>query len=107
MGIISGGEGKYRIWLKVERLGDGMVCILGGGERSHVGGVVVKEPGKEAKVIGVDGHYDDRVLLPIAEAASRKYNMTVAALGGVHVDNATKAEIDILVANCMELAKCI
>ncbi|MFH0816105.1 MAG: hypothetical protein V1934_04750 [Methanobacteriota archaeon] len=105
--MITSGEGRYRVWLKVERLDDGMVCILGGGERSHVGGVVVKEPGKEAVALSLEGHYDEQVLRPIAEAVSRKYNMTVAALGGVHVDDATKEEIDILVANCRELAKCI
>lgn len=105
--MISAGDGKYRVWLKIERLDDGMVCILGGGERSHVGGVVVKEPGKAARVLSVEGHFDDQVLLPIADAASRKYNMVVTALGGVHIDKATKKEIELLVANCMELAKCI
>jgi hypothetical protein len=33
--------------------------------------------------------------------------MPAAALGGVHVDDATEEEIGILVANCRELAKCI
>jgi hypothetical protein len=105
--MISAGEGRYRVWLKIEKLDDGIVCILGGGERSHVGGVVVKEPGKDAKVLAIEGHFDDQVLKPIAEAASRKYNMTVTALGGVHIDKATKEEIERLVANCRELAKCI
>ena len=101
------GEGKYRVWLKIEKLDDGVVCILGGGERSHVGGLVVAEPGKKPFVHRREGHYDDLVLLPIAESACARFNKTVTAVGGVHVDNATKAEIDILVANCMELAKCI
>jgi hypothetical protein len=29
----------------------------------------------------------------------------VVAVGGVHVDNATKKEIDLLVENCKKLAK--
>jgi hypothetical protein len=105
--MITFGEGKYVVWLKVERLDDGVVCILGGGERSHVGGVVVKEPGKEAVALAMEGHYDVQVLAPIAEAACRKYNMPAAALGGVHVEDATREEIETLVGNCKELAKCI
>ena len=106
-GVLEAGKGKYRVWLKIEKLDAGVVCILGGGERSHVGGCVIAEPGKKPKVLDVEGHYDVQVLLPIAEAACRKYNMPAAALGGVHIDKATESEIQILVANCEELAKCI
>ena len=105
--MITFGEGRYRVWLKVEKLDYGVVCILGGGERSHVGGCVIAEHGKKPKVVSLEGHYDVQVLAPIAEAACRKYNMPAAALGGVHVDDATEEGIGILVANCRELAKCI
>jgi phosphotransferase system IIB component len=80
---------------------------LGGGEKTHLGGVVVCEPKKVPIVIRLEGHYDNIVLKPIAEAASKKYNTKVAAIGGVHVDNASKDEIDKLVENCKELVKCI
>ena len=40
-------------------------------------------------------------------SACKKYKTKVIAAGGVHVDNATKQEIDILVENCKELLKCI
>ena len=45
------------------------------------------------------------VLEPIALKASKKYNKKVAAIGGVHVDNASKEEIEILVRNCKDLTK--
>ena len=38
---------------------------------------------------------------------AEKYNKKVVAIGGVHVDNATKDEINLLVENCKELVKCI
>jgi hypothetical protein len=101
------GEGRHKVWLKVEMLDDGVVCILGGGERSHVGGVAIAEPGATPFVHRRSGHHDDVVLLPIAEAACRKYNMAAAALGGVHVDRATKEDLNILIENCRELARCI
>jgi hypothetical protein len=105
--MITCGEGKYRVWLKEERLGDDLVLTLGGGERSHVGAVVVKVPGQEMRVVKLEGHYDYVVLEPIAEAAARKYDCTVVVLGGIHINNASKSEIEILVTNCKELMKCI
>jgi hypothetical protein len=105
--MYTAGEGKYKVWLKEENLGDNKVYILGGGEKPHIGGVVVKEPGKEFQVIGLEGHYDHMVLKPIAEEACKKYNTTVCAVGGVHIDDASKDEIDLLVKNCRELTKCI
>jgi len=101
------GDGKYKVWMKKELVGDDIVYLVGGGERAHVGAAVVKEPGKRARVVRLGGHYDYMVLKPIAEAACEKHGRTVVAVGGVHVENASKEEIVLLVANCRELVKCI
>jgi hypothetical protein len=105
--MITSGEGKYKVFLEKKKIDNDLIYILGGGERSHIGGVVICEPSKEPRVIRLEGHYDDIVLKPIAEAACKKYNKRVAAIGGVHVDNASQEEIDLLVKNCKELVKCI
>jgi len=105
--MITAGEGKYKVWLKKEELNGDLVYILGGGERSHIGSVVLKIPGKDLETIRIEGHYDHVVLEPLVEEASAKYNRKVVAVGGVHVDNATEDEIEILVSNCKELIKCI
>ncbi len=101
------GEGKFRVWLQCEGIGNDLVYMLGGGQRSHIGSIVLKIPQKEVEILNLEGHYDHRVLVPIAEAAAQKYHKKVVALGGVHIDDATKEEIEQLVANCMELIKCI
>ena len=105
--MITAGDGKYRVWMKRVDAGEDLVYVVGGGERPHIGSVVVKVPGRDTQVIVLEGHYDNVVLEPIADAASKKYNKTVVALGGVHVDDATKEEIDLLVENCKELERCI
>ena len=105
--MITSGEGKYKVFLEKKKLDCDLVYILGGGERSHIGGVVICEPDKKPQVIRLTGHYDDIVLKPIAEAACKKYRTKAIAVGGVHVDNATKEEIELLVKNCKELVKCI
>ena len=102
--MITSGEGKYKVRLEEKKIGND---ILGGGEQPHIGGVVICEPNKNPQVIRLEGHYDAVVLKPIAEAACKKYKTKVVAVGGVHVDNATKEEIEKLVENCKELVKCI
>jgi len=103
--MLTSGKGKYKVWLKQEKIGDNLLFVLGGGEKSHIGGVVICEPGRAVQTIRLEGHYDDIVLKPIAEAACKKYKTTVVAVGGIHVDNATKEEIDLLVKNCNALVK--
>lgn len=105
--MITAGEGKYKVWLERKNIGNDIIYVLGGGERSHIGGVVISEPDKPSHVIRLEGHYDDIVLQPIAEKACKKYKKKVVAVGGVHVNNATKEEIDRLVDNCQELVQCI
>jgi len=103
--MITSGRGKYKVWLQRHDIGDDIVYFLGGGQRSHIGGVVIAEPGKKIHSIRLSGHYDDLVLQPIAEAACKKYKKKVVAVGGVHVDNASKEEIDLLVENCKKLVQ--
>jgi hypothetical protein len=105
--MITAGSGKYKVWLKEEMLSQERLYILGGGERSHIGGIVLMEPNSDPETMKLEGHYDHIVLERIARAACEKYNTKVVVVGGVHVDNATKDEIEILVNNCKELAKCI
>jgi gallate decarboxylase subunit D len=101
----TSGRGKYKVWLQRYDIGDDLLYVLGGGERSHIGSVVIAEPEKKIQMIRSTGHYDDVVLKPIAEAACKKYKTKVVAVGGVHVENATKDEINLLVENCKKLVK--
>ena len=99
----TAGEGKYKVWLKKQTIGNDLVLLLGGGQQSHIGGVVVCEPGKQPQVLRFDTHYDCVVLQPLAEAACKKYQTKVVAVGGIHVDNASKQEINKIVENCKQL----
>ena len=103
--MLTYGRGKYKVWLKKQKIGQDLVFFLGGGEKPHIGGVVVCEPDEKPKVVKLEEHYDYIVLKPIAEAACKKYKKTVVAIGGIHIDNASKKEIDILVKNCLFFVK--
>jgi hypothetical protein len=105
--MITSGSERYKVWLKEEKIGDDRLYILGGGEKPHIGGIVVVEPGKEAQTVRLGTHYDYVVLEPIAKKACKKYGVTVVAVGGIHIDDASREEIELIVDNCRELMKCI
>ncbi|MCK4637273.1 MAG: hypothetical protein KAT49_05280 [Methanomicrobia archaeon] len=105
--MITSGEGKYRVWIEEKKIGDDRLYILGGGEKPHIGGIVICEPKKQPKVISLEGHYDDIILKSIAEKAYEKYGTTIIAIGGIHIENAKKEEIDRVVENCRSMISCI
>jgi len=98
--MLTSGKGKYKVWLEQKNIGDDLVYFLGGGEKPHIGGIIVCEPNKKTKLIKFQDHFDFIVLKPIAEAACKKYKTKVVAVGGIHIDNANKEEINLIVENC-------
>jgi hypothetical protein len=103
--MISAGRGKYRVWLKETKHGKDVVLFLGGGERTHIGSIVLCEPGKEPKIINRKGHFDWMVAKPIAKRVCNKKRKPVVCIAGIHVDNATKEEIELLKGNCKKIEK--
>jgi len=99
------GKGRYRVWLRKEQVGDDLVYLLGGGQKPHIGAVSVCDPGKKPRSVHASGHYDHVVTEMVARAAANKHGVRCVCAGGVHVDNATKAEIAVLVKNCRKLAE--
>ncbi len=94
------GEGKHTVFFEKYLLDDDIVFIVGGGQRSHVGGVVICEPEKPMQVLGLPGHRDVEVLRPFALAAREKYRTRVTVLGGIHIDDANKEDIKIVIEHC-------
>jgi hypothetical protein len=103
--VISAGSGKHRVWLKETIQGDDVVLFLGGGEKPHIGSVVLCEPGTKPRVINRKGHYDWMVGKPIAEKVCQKRRKPVVCIAGVHVDDAKKEDIEILKKNCRLLGE--
>ena len=97
--MLTSGKGKYKVWLEQKKIGQDLVYFLGGGQKPHIGAIIVCEPNKKTKVTKFQNHYDFIVLKPIAEAACKKYQIKVVAVGGIHIDNANKEEIDLIVKN--------
>jgi len=105
--MITSGKGKHKIWLKNYKIGKDKVYFLGGGEKSHIGGIIISEPNKKLKVIKLENHYDYIVLKMIAEKIYKRYNTKFIVTGGIHIDNASKEDIDKIIDNCRRITECI
>ncbi|MGQ9722567.1 MAG: prenylated flavin chaperone LpdD [Candidatus Jordarchaeum sp.] len=103
------GEGKCQVWAFFFLLGDDLVVGIGGGERPHIGALAVAEPrpsrakpdviSSTSSVITLLGHKDDIVAREAADSLASETNRVVTVTAGIHVENATKKEIETLLAN--------
>lgn len=107
---VNEGNGKYSIILDVTLTSDGMAVQLFGGEKPHVGAMVLSVPRASLAdkkqlscnsiVVPLLGHKDDEVAKPIAEQLACYYGQPVSVTAGIHIDNATPGDIEILRVNC-------
>ncbi len=112
--MVSIGKGKYKVWLNEEVLDNGIILIVGGGEASHIGSIVLAEPrtsrtGKglscTSQVINLFGHKEEEIARMFAEKTCLKKKMSVLCVCGMHIHSATKKDIKILVSNAKMLLK--
>ena len=103
--MISVGKGKYRVWVKEEILDNGIILVVGGGEVSHIGCIVLAEPRKKSLVINIPGHKEEKIARDFAEKVCVKMKMPVLCACGIRIVNATKEDIKILVSNAEKLLK--
>jgi hypothetical protein len=87
--------------LELRFQGKDILLLITGGE-AHVGAVAVcdgRTPKSRARVTELPGHREGPLAGECAEILARASRRTVAAVAGIHQDDATRAEIDGIVAN--------
>lgn len=108
------GEGRCRICLTIIDTGHGLHGLLTGGEKPHVGGVVLAIPRKslrgegwsaDAYITPVSGHKDVDVARTVAETLARELQIPVAITAGIHSDNLTPQELDQILNHCSTLSQ--
>lgn len=105
--MITVGKGKTKVWLKKEEIEGDLIIMIGGGEKPHIGAVVLCVPKEKCQILKYGKHKDHIVLEPIAEKACENYKKVVVAVGGIHINNATDKEIKEIIKNCKDLARLV
>lgn len=108
------GEGRYRVQLMANLTGEGINVLLTGGEKPHIGAVVMSIPRKSSTseglssdswVLPVPGHKDVEAAKPVAEMLCRAMAQTIVVTAGIHIERAENWELDLLLQNSMDAAR--
>jgi len=103
------GQGRCRISLILIDTGNGLHGLLTGGEKSHVGGVVLALPrpslsGKgwstDVYITPVPGHKDVDVARTVADTLARALQCPVVVTAGIHSDNLRPEELSEIIDHC-------
>lgn len=105
----SSGEDKFRVEAVAIPCGRDVAIIIGGGTEYHIGAAVLAvprpglaDPGKlsaSSSVICVTGHKDDEIARQAARSLASALGGIVTVSAGIHVDDASPQDIDILKKN--------
>ena len=111
----SVGQGRLRVWGEAVEVGDDLVAWVAGGTRAHVGAVAVAalrpslaDAGRLSftpSLITLAGHKEDTLALEGAAVLSKVTQRTVVLTVGIHIDDATGAELAALVQNARDVIK--
>lgn len=107
-------EGRRCLTAWVRAAGDDLVVVVGGGERPHVGCVVLALPLPSRSTAGgwtpsvslltVPRHKEEPIARAIAEAIVRATGRTTVVTAGVHDDGIDRAGIEAYLALARRLA---
>jgi hypothetical protein len=106
LAALSAGSGRLRVQLEIRIQGRDFLLLVTGGE-AHVGAVAVcdgRRANGKSVVTEMPGHREGPLAGECAEILARATRKTVAAVVGIHQDNATGQEIAAIVANVRQAA---
>ena len=106
---------RVKINIKAITIGEDLIAIISGGDSPHIGCVTLSTPRpslSDSKVISATtsvlnliGHKDDEVARYVSHELSSKLNKNVVVTCGIHIDNITGEEINIIVKLLKELTE--
>jgi len=82
---------------------EGVHVLLTGGVRSHVGAVAMAQNGKVLACPSFPGHREQVVCERWAVALSQKLSSSATVACGIHYDNASPEQIEMILRICDEL----
>jgi len=100
----------------VRRLGDDVVVAIGGGDRPHVGCVVLAVPSPKGpvaehtpsvSVLTIPPHKEEPIARPVAEALCRRLGGATVVTAGVHETGIDRSGIEVYLRLGADLAEAV
>lgn len=105
------GEYPYKISATIFEQGSDLILCISGGTKSHIGAVAIAEPDElnsaTASIFSFRGHREDLLAREAALKFAREKKCRVVSIVGIHIDNASREQIEILQKNFRELLNLI
>lgn len=110
------GVGRCQVRLTLIDTGNGLQGLLTGGEKPHVGGVVLALPrqslqgegwSSDVYITPVPGHKDVEVARTMAEALAQAILFPVTITAGIHSDHLNSQELGQIIQNCNNLTQTV
>ena len=103
------GDGIYKVIAEVKIIGDDLMILVWGGTKPHIGSVSVSVPrpglrddtrmSSTSSVINLIGHKDEVVARQFSEQLAAKFNKNAIATAGIHIDDITENQLNIIMQN--------
>lgn len=113
----SAGRGKHRVHAAVQILGHDILISIWGGTMPHIGSVSITQPRPgitkpekrcaTSSVYNFIGHKDEAVGRLCAEKIAATCCRKTIAVAGIHIDNASKADIAAIMKNVNTLCRLV
>ncbi|OEF96491.1 hypothetical protein [Desulfuribacillus alkaliarsenatis] len=107
--IVRFGEYPFSIEITYQRIGFDLLVTIAGGTKHHIGAVAIAEyhpsmsdstkPSASTSVVVITPHKEGEIVYEVANQLAREFRTNVIITGGIHVDNASSEDIQLLVDN--------
>lgn len=111
--VLSETQGRFTVRAHVKTLGNDLLVVLSGGKK-HIGAIGFTQPrlslqnknkiSATSSVYTYLGHKEDTVVKPISEELSSRLNRKVVVIAGLHWDNLSRDDIEVILSTCRRLA---
>ena len=109
----SVGDGIFKVIAEVKIIGDDLMISVWGGTKPHIGSISVSVPrpglqdnttmSATSSIINLIGHKDEVVARKFSEQLAAKFNRNAIATAGIHIDDITQNQINIIMQNITTL----
>jgi hypothetical protein len=101
--IIEKSKEGVKLKLEVLKAGEDLCILVTGGDKPHIGAVSLTSRNNETKTIVIENHKEYVINEFFTEELKLFFSGNVAICSGIHIDNITKKEIEIVKKLCNEL----